>query len=150
MNSLQREVSEGYLSNWVARLFAQAMDRAIRPHGLSSAYVPVLFALGGGMELTQMQLAHFAAIEQPTMAATLGRMDRDGLLTRRRDPTDGRKSLIGLTPKGRAHVSVVAAAVQQINSRATEGFGEEERRQHRERMLRIVGNLDRLINAPED
>src|SRR5690554_6286267 len=97
--SMQRERSEGYLTNWAARLFAQAMDRAVGPHGLASAYVPVLFALGGGAELTQAQLAHFAAIEQPTMAATLGRMARDGLLVRRPDPDDRRKTLIGLSPR---------------------------------------------------
>ena len=147
---MQREDSEGYLANWAARLFAQAMDRAIRPHGLSSAYVPVLFALGGGGELSQKQLAHFAAIEQPTMAATLGRMARDGLLTRRCDPFDGRKSLIGLTPKGREKVAVVAEAVAGINGQATEGFGPEERRRHRERMLEIVRNLDRLVNVAQD
>lgn len=150
MEIVQREDSEGYLANWAARLFAQAMDRAIRPHGLSSAYVPVLFALGRGAELSQTQLAHFAAIEQPTMAATLGRMDRDGLLTRRRDPSDGRKSLIGLTAKGREKVAVVAEAVAGINGCATEGFGCDERQRHRERMVRVVRNLDRLVNAAQD
>lgn len=147
---MQREGSEGYLVNWAARLFAQAMDRAIRPHELSSAYVPVLFALGRGAELTQTQLAQLAAIEQPTMAATLTRMERDGLLARRRDPLDGRKQLIGLTPGGREKVAVVAEAVSRINDQATEGWSPEERRRNLESVLSIIDNLNRLLDAPQD
>lgn len=147
---MQREASEGYLVNWAARLFAQAMDRAIRPHDLSSAYVPVLFALGRGAELTQTQLARFAAIEQPTMAATLTRMERDGLLVRRRDPLDGRKQLIGLTPKGREKVAVVAEAVRRINDEATEGWSAEDRRRTLDSVLSVIDNLNRLLDAPQD
>ena len=142
---MQRLDSEGYLTNRAARLFMQAMARAIRPHGLASAYVPVLYALSEVPEMTQAQLTEFAGIEQPTMAATLGRMDRDGLLARRTDPEDGRKVLIGLNARGRDKVAAMMDAVLTINGRATAGFDEGERRLHRERMKTMIDNLEMLL-----
>ena len=146
---MQRQDSEGYLTNRAARLFMQAMTRAIRPHGLAGAYVPVLYALSETPEMTQAELTDFAAIEQPTMAATLSRMDRDGLLTRRPDPRDGRKTLLGLTPKGQDKVAAMAEAVVTINARSAQGLSAEERDAHRERMKSVIGNLEALLSEGE-
>jgi DNA-binding MarR family transcriptional regulator len=38
-------------------------------------------------------------IEQPTMAFTLRRMERDGIIERSPDPEHGRKSLVKLTAR---------------------------------------------------
>ena len=53
---MKREESAGYMTNLAARLFAQAMERAIRPHGVAVAYVPVFFALSGGREAPRPSL----------------------------------------------------------------------------------------------
>lgn len=142
---MQRQTSEGYLTNRAARLFMQAMTRAIRPHGLAGAYVPVLYALSETPELTQAELTDFAGIEQPTMAATLSRMDRDGLLARRPDPADGRKTLIGLTRKGQDKVAAMLEAVVTINARSAQGLSKEERAAHRDRLKAVIGNLEALL-----
>jgi MarR family transcriptional regulator, transcriptional regulator for hemolysin len=142
---MQRRDSEGYLTNRAARLFMQAMTRAIRPHGLASAYVPVLYALSEMPEMTQAELTDFAGIEQPTMAATLGRMDRDGLLTRRPDPQDRRKLMIGLSTSGREKVAAMMEAVVRINGCAATGLDAQERKRHRERLKTMIGNLEILL-----
>ena len=43
--SLERGRSAGYLVNWAARLFARAIDRRLKPLGVSSGQLPVFFAL---------------------------------------------------------------------------------------------------------
>lgn len=146
---MQRQDSEGYLTNRAARLFMQAMTRAIRPHGLAGAYVPVLYALSETPEMTQAELTDFAAIEQPTMAATLSRMDRDGLLTRRPDLRDGRKMLIGLTDKGQNKVAAMLQAVIAINARSSQGFSPTQRAEHRARMKMVIGNLEAMLAEGE-
>lgn len=126
--TFDRESSFGYMTNWAARLFARAIEAELRPHGLSSGHMPVFFALGDGDELPQKELAARAEIEQPTMAATLSRMERDGLVERRPDPNDGRVAQYRLTPRAMALVPAVRAAVGTINTRATQDWSREERK----------------------
>lgn len=139
---MKREDSAGYMTNLAARLFVQTMERTIRPHGVAVAYVPVFFALSGGREMTQAQLARHMALEQPTMAATLSRMARDGLLVRRPDPEDGRKTLVRLASEARDKMEVVARAVASINGLALEGLSADERRIYLGVLGKIVGNLE--------
>lgn len=118
--------SPGYMTNLAARLFARAIDRRLKPLGLASGQLPVFFALGAEdhdraakpAELSQKQLTEIAEIEQPTMAATLSRMERDGLIMRRTDPADRRSALIALTPAARQKLPAVLAAIQAVNAAA--------------------------------
>ena len=55
--------------------------------------------------LSQTALARWASVEQPTMANTLNRMERDGLIVRTPDPDDRRSALISLTKLGRQRAS---------------------------------------------
>ncbi|MDN2566639.1 MarR family winged helix-turn-helix transcriptional regulator [Aquibium sp. A9E412] len=138
-----RRASAGYMTNWAARLFARAIDRRLAPHGLSSGHMPVFFALAGGTTMTQKELALSAAIEQPTMAATLTRMERDGLIAREPDPDDRRKSLIRLTPAAEAKAATVMAAAAEVNALALSGLQPAER-------ARFLADLERVVAALDD
>ena len=140
---LKRDKSAGYMTNWAARLFARAMDRRLKPLGMSSAYMPVIFALGEGRELPQKALAEAASIEQPTMAATLSRMERDGFVIRRPDPRDRRVMLFSLTPQARAGADAVFATAVEINERALSGLDPDEREA-------FLGMLGRVVAALGD
>ncbi|MFX5668552.1 MarR family transcriptional regulator, partial [Acinetobacter baumannii] len=76
--------------------------------------------------LSQKALTEAAAIEQPTMAATLTRMERDGLIARQPDPQDGRSSLISLTPEALAKMPAVRGAIAAVNAEALAGLSEPE------------------------
>ena len=115
---LTRETSAGYLTNWAARLFARELERQLAPSGISPAYMPIMFALADGGALTQKELARRAAVEQPTMAATLNRMARDGMILRAADPDDKRSALISLTPLALAQTDTVERVVTSINGLA--------------------------------
>ncbi len=139
---MRREESAGYMTNLAARLFVQMMERTIRPHGVAVAYVPVFFALSEGREMTQAELARHMALEQPTMAATLARMERDGMLVRRPDPRDGRKMLVGLAPEARDRMEAVARAVVSVNGLALAGLTDAERKTYLRLLAKIVSNLE--------
>ncbi len=140
-NALQRRTSAGYMTNWAARLYAREMDRRLRPLGLSTGHLPVLFALADGAALSQKQLTEMAAIEQPTMAATLARMERDGLIARSRDPDDGRSMLVTLTAEARRHLPAVIEAVEAVNAAATKGLDAAEQAEMLALLERVVENL---------
>lgn len=138
---LKREESAGYMTNWAARLFARRIERGIRPLGLSPAYLPVIFALADGSALSQKQLTARAAVEQPTMAATLSRMQRDGLLETRADPQDRRSVLYSLKPSARKAVEGVADAALRTNDEALAVFAPKERELYLAMMGRMVRRL---------
>ena len=139
----ERAKSTGYMTNWAARLLARAIDRRLGALGLSSGHLPVIFALGDGGALPQKVLAQAASIEQPTMAATLARMERDGLIERRPDPEDGRSALIRLTPDAITKAQAVMAAVQAVNGEALAGIAADEREAFLKTLATIVANLER-------
>lgn len=144
--TLSRQDSAGYMTNWAARLFARVIDRHLKEIGVSTGMMPVFFALGGGASLSQKVLAERAAVEQPTMAATLLRMERSGLIERRPDPTDGRSQLIALTPEAMAKVTRVRQAVVAVNGVALEGFDEAERAQYLSLLQRVVQSLEGALD----
>lgn len=125
--SFDRTKSPGYMTNWVARLFAREMDRELAPLGISSGHLPVFFALADGRALTQKALTEIAAIEQPTMAATLARMDRDGLVRREPDPDDRRAVRVSLSAAALERVPAVLAAIDKVNGIALADFTAAER-----------------------
>lgn len=133
--------SAGYLTNWAARLYARAIDRELKPLGLSSAHLPVFFALADGGALPQRELAEAAAVEQPTMAATLARMERDGLIERRPHPDDRRSSLVSLTEAALAKGETVRAAIARVNAASLAGLSDEEQEQHLERLAGVISAL---------
>lgn len=140
--TLTRETSAGYMTNWAARLFARELERQLAPSGIAPAYMPVLFALADGSTLTQKALARRAAVEQPSMAATLKRMERDALITRRPDPADRRSALVALTPLALGKVETVSSVVTAINALALEPLSPEERRQLLGLLGKVIGVLE--------
>ena len=136
--------SAGHLTNRAARLFAWAIDLKFKPLGVSAGQIPVFFALGAGESLTQKELVEVAAVEQPTMAAILTRMERDGLVERRPDPKDGRSSLVQLTPKAMKKVPDMVEAIQTGNREALAGFSEAEKAAFLDMLRRIIANLQAM------
>ena len=138
-----RLASTGYMSNWVGRLMIREIDAYLSPHGLSVGYMPVFFALAVDDALTQRDLANVAQVEQPTMAATLGRMERDGLIYRRANPDDGRSALISLSQKGRDKLPAVHAATTAVNAKANANLTEDERKQLLALLHKVADTLSR-------
>ncbi|MCR6671170.1 MarR family winged helix-turn-helix transcriptional regulator [Devosia ginsengisoli] len=139
---LTRETSAGYMANWAARLFSRELERQLAPTGIAPAYMPVLFALADGGTLTQKELTRRAAVEQPTMAATLKRMERDGMIHRRQDPGDKRSALVALTPLALGKVETVERVVTAINALALEQLDVGERRQFLSLLGRVIAVLE--------
>ncbi|HEX4112570.1 MAG TPA: MarR family transcriptional regulator [Stellaceae bacterium] len=141
------ELSLGYLMHWGARLLRRLADRKLKPLGLSSAHLPVINALAGRDALSQKALAEIAAIEQPTMAATLARMERDRIIERRPDPNDKRSALFSLTPATRKKLGALQRAVQEVNREALHGLPEGERRQFRDQLETMIRAMEKLADA---
>lgn len=141
----ETELSIGYLMHWGARLLRRLADRRLKPLGLSSAHLPVINALIDNPALSQKALAEIAAIEQPTMAATLARMARDGIVERRPDPLDGRSALFSLSVATRKKIPAIRRAVEAVNAEALRGLPEDQRRQFRRQLETMIRAMDKKL-----
>lgn len=127
--SLPPDASPGYLVNHLARIFAAALQARIKPMGLSTGVFPVMLHLWQQDGVTQRDLVARVGVEQATMANTLARMERDGLILRRPDPDDGRQRRIWLTERGRGlHADATTAAATE-NAAVLSGLSTAERDQ---------------------
>lgn len=139
------EPSLGHLINRAARLFRRLADGRLEPLGLSSGYLPVLTALIENEAMSQKALTEQAAIEQPTMAATLARMERDGVIERRPDLYDKRSSLFSLTAMTREKIAAVNSVIETINIDALSGLPEDDRPRAEQVLKTIVASLERAL-----
>lgn len=133
-----KDRSAGYLTNQVARIFERGLSARIRPLGLTTGAFPALLELWEREGLTQKQLVERLDIEQATMANTLARMERDGLIRREKDPTDGRVQRVYLTDHSRALRVPAIAAAEAENAERLAGLTGSERRQ-------FVALLNKLV-----
>lgn len=141
-NRLNRQASLGYQVNHLARLLAQALRERIEALGVVPGQFPQLLALYEQDGLTQRELCDRVRIEQPTMANTLQRMERDGLIKRVADPSDGRRALVMLTEQARRKETELAAAARDVNDIATRGLDESEVGAFLGTLARIIENLE--------
>ncbi|MBX3144302.1 MAG: MarR family transcriptional regulator [Trueperaceae bacterium] len=139
---MRREESLGYLVNHVARQLARALHAEIAPLGVVPGQFGQLLVLFERDALTQQELSEIVGIEQPTMARTLARMERDGLIDRKPHPTDGRSQTILLTPKARELQPSLVQAAKRVNARATAGFSELEKSMLIELLGAVRANLN--------
>jgi MarR family transcriptional regulator, transcriptional regulator for hemolysin len=137
----------GHLVSLAYRGFARLSEARLKPLGFGVGYLPVLVALADGKPKPQRDLARFAKIEQPSMAQMLVRMERDGLVRRTPDPSDGRSSLISLTESCKAQMPGACKVLYQGNRDALHGFTDEETEQFIRYLKRVIANLDHLASS---
>jgi DNA-binding MarR family transcriptional regulator len=111
----------------MSRLLERDLRAACAEYHVLPGQVPVLLALYERDGLTQSQLADVTGVEQPTMAATLQRMESDGLVRRAPDPHDGRRVAVSLTAPARRMERPLHDAVRRVNRRAVRGLSAGER-----------------------
>ena len=141
MKDFDKSRSAGYLANHQARLFAQALAERINPMGLAPAQFQCLLELWREDGLTQRDLVQRLDVEQATMANTLKRMERDGLIERRAHEGDARARTIHLTERARDLQGPAQAEAQAVNARATAEMSDEERTAFLDLMTRAVDAL---------
>lgn len=134
-----RSSSAGFLTNHLARIFARALDDELAPLDLKPAQFMTLVELSESPGLTQSDLAKRLDVEQATMAGTLQRMERDGLIERKAMEGDARRRRIVLTDAARGKLAAAKEGAQRVNARALDALGPDADR--------FIGDLRRLIAA---
>jgi DNA-binding MarR family transcriptional regulator len=138
---LRPDSSVGYQVNRLARLFEVALRDRIAAYGVVPGQFPALLALFDRDEQTQRELCEIASVDQSTMAKTLARMRRDGLVREEPDPADGRRIRYQLTPRARALEADLAAAGHEVIALATRGIPAATLAAFDQALDQMAGNL---------
>jgi MarR family transcriptional regulator, organic hydroperoxide resistance regulator len=123
-----RERSET-ISLWisaVARAHRQHAGALLHGVGLSAGQELLLMLLWDKEPRTQAELTREMAIEPPTTSKMLSRLERAGLIARKRSESDRRTVLVTLTDAGRALEEPVNAAWRTLEHDTVEALTPEE------------------------
>ncbi|AGB69617.1 MULTISPECIES: MarR family winged helix-turn-helix transcriptional regulator [Rhizobium] len=136
--------SAAYLASQMAKGFARSLQQRAATLGFSPGQFPILLELWSEDGLTQKQLLERIDIEQATMANTLSRMERDGLVERRPHPSDKRAQLVFLTNKAAAMQVEAIEAAMAADTDLLKDFRQFERELLLEYIRRVLENARQL------
>jgi DNA-binding MarR family transcriptional regulator len=141
-----RSESMGYQVNLLARLLAQLLYRHVSRYGVTPGQFAQLLALYDEDGQTPVQLCAAVGIEPGTMTKTLQRMERDGLIERRSDPTDGRRVRIHLSDRARQLEPALKATVVDLNATVLEGLSPHQRGCFMGGLRRVIENTEAQLH----
>jgi len=88
----------------VLESFTRMMIRLPKQQRLSFTTLSVLHTLEGRGPMRLSELTASEQVTQPAITQIVGALERDGLVSRQPDPSDGRATLVSVTPAGAAIV----------------------------------------------
>src|SRR5271157_5307387 len=91
-----------------ARALARRFDEALRPAGLTNGQFSLMLSLNRPEPPGIASVANLLAMDRTTLTAALKPLERRGLVTVAKDPSDRRSRLLSLTSKGK---TLLASAV---------------------------------------
>lgn len=135
--------SIGYLLRLSWTSLARAADSHMRPSGLTSTQWSPLMLIARGGNPTAATLARELNTDTGAMTRLLDRLERKGLLTRRRSIEDRRVIELQLTDAGRTAIGRLPHVLAQVYNEHLRGFTPAEFAQLKELLRRLIANSAR-------
>lgn len=119
--------SFGSLLAQTARQWRKAIDRGLRPYGLTEAtWLPLVHLSRAPTPLRQKQLAEILSLDGSAVVRLLDALQKAGLIERREEAGDRRAKSIILTDAGRELVVRVEDEAARLRDHALEGLDAED------------------------
>lgn len=136
-------------------MYMSCVKKEFRKRGLTPVGNPgILFLLrhkSENMVASQREIADKLGISAPTVAVSIKRMDKAGLVHKVADETDLRRNLITLTESGCEFVDGSKTAFDAVYKHMFQGLSKQDQEQLRTLFLRIITNLATMgAKPPED
>lgn len=113
----------------IPRFWRMAMDRRLKPLGLSDAKWRTVFHLSRGpANMSQRELASRLNIEAPSLARLLDRLAADDWIERQPGKNDRRVKTIRLLPKASKVIRQIEDAMRDMRTEVLAGFSVRELR----------------------
>lgn len=132
-----------HLTRLAARGFNRSLSRRLGAHDISFSHWTLLRILWQFEGLTQRELSEIAQLTEPTVHASLAKMEALGMVDRRTDGANRRKLNVFLTEAGWALRDRLEPLAVDSNEAALEGLSAEEVAAFRATLLTVLDNLAR-------
>jgi DNA-binding MarR family transcriptional regulator len=141
MNVLDGSV--GFHLARTARSMKRALESRLSEHNVTASQYVALAQLGDEDGISLSQLGERLYFDNPTITGVVDRMERDGLVERRRVADDRRVINVFLTQKGRKLLAAIEDVASEINEKAMDEITEAES----EQFLRLLDSIWRKMNG---
>ncbi len=141
------EEREKSLQGWFMHVFHAYMSvnfATFQGLGIHPGQLPFLKVISEQEGISQRELAERTHVKPPTVAVTVKRLERAGLIRRETDKHDMRVSRIYLDRRGRELSDGIRSALQETEAALTAGFSKEELEQLKGYFRRMTENLEAL------
>jgi len=112
-------------------------------HTITSPQFAALNALYGHPNLDQRTLGQGISLDRSTMAEVVSRLSSRGLIRSERDPRDGRRKTITLTPKGLHTVQQLIPRTHAMTRRLVGPLDQQQRDDLLRLLTKVVGANER-------
>jgi len=119
----------------------QQLAKSLRPFRLSVPQWRVLAALVDLKAATINRLADLTVVDRTTLSRTLDRMERQGLVARKRVEADKRSYEMRLTAGGRAMLRRIWPVMSYHNARAIAGLSQSELERLKAIIRKMIANV---------
>jgi len=137
----------GFLIHDVSRLRRVAVDRALKPLGITRAQWWVLAFLSRRDGMTQTALAADLDLTKVAIGGLLDRMEAAGFVERRADKADGRARRVFLTRAGAKIVGGIRSSVETVELEILEGVSDSQLEQAEETLRTLKETLLEMLGA---
>lgn len=114
------------------------VDRRLEERGIYFGQPPILRVLSERPNATQRQIAEELHISPASIAVSVKRMEKSGMISRQTDVADARRNNLSLTEKGKELNSFAKNTFDSVDEAMLSGFSEEEL----EYMLKIIKRMN--------
>jgi DNA-binding MarR family transcriptional regulator len=111
-----REKRPGLALAIAGQMAVKRVQEALRVHGLRSNQAGLLMVLADEGATSQRTLVQTLRVDPSVLVAMLNDLEKAGLAERRRDPTDRRRHIVEISPRGIQLVADVYASVESVET----------------------------------
>jgi MarR family transcriptional regulator, organic hydroperoxide resistance regulator len=117
------------------------IHRAAAENGIYFGQLPILEYVSSHGQCTQTELAETLQVSAPSIATSVKRMQKTGLLKKVADESDLRCNRISITEKGLDLAQKCRSAFDTVDARMFEGFSAVECEELRRYLERLIANV---------
>jgi DNA-binding MarR family transcriptional regulator len=118
---------------WHTSIWAEEFDRE-----LTGPQYAVLFVLSRFPGISQKELGEQAALDKSTAADLVDRLTQRAWITRDRDPADGRRRILTLTPAAQISIRAITPRAAEVQQRLLAPLAEDERADFLRRLAAVA------------
>jgi len=141
-NASPLDDSVGYWVHRLHRAMNSAFQRRLLALGVTPPEWTVLVHCSLGIA-SPAELAERIDIDRAAISRLLDQMEGKGLIAQEPHPSDGRCTLVGLTPVGRDLVPKLVSQSREVNQQFLRHLSKEERAELLTSLKKVIGELPR-------